>query len=156
MNNIHYGYYNSPIGMIEVKVEKNELISLEFIDKAKETFEKNEYVDVVITQLDEYFNGKRKEFKLNLKIDGTDFQSKVWNELINIPYGKTISYKELAQNIGNDKGCRAVGNANNKNKIAIIIPCHRVIGSNKNLVGYAGGVDKKKWLIDFEKTVDKL
>lgn len=156
MNNICYGYYNSPIGTIEIQVENDELISLEFVNENKSEHNKSEYVDVVIKQIDEYFNGKRKKFNLNIKISGTNFQNKVWHELINIPYGETISYKDLAEKIGNDKAYRAVGNANNKNKISIVIPCHRVIGSNKKLVGYAGGVDKKKWLINFEKTVDKF
>lgn len=151
MNNIYYGYYNSSIGLLEIQVEDNKLIALDFVTDTKKDYKKSEYVDIVIEQLGEYFNGKRKEFKLNLKTNGTDFQTKVWSQLINIPYGKTISYKELAQNIGNEKACRAVGNANNKNKIAIVIPCHRVVGSNNKLVGYAGGIDKKKWLIELEK-----
>ncbi|MGL5752162.1 MAG: methylated-DNA--[protein]-cysteine S-methyltransferase [Paraclostridium sp.] len=151
MNNIYYGYYNSSIGLLEIQVEDNKLIALDFVTDTKKDYKKSEYVDIVIEQLGEYFNGKRKKFKLNLKTNGTDFQTKVWSQLINIPYGKTISYKELAQNIGNEKACRAVGNANNKNKIAIVIPCHRVVGSNNKLVGYAGGIDKKKWLIELEK-----
>lgn len=153
---IYYGYYNSPIGFIEIQVKCDKLISLDFVAKTKKIHEENEYVDLVIKQIDEYFKGKRKEFKLNLNINGTYFQSIVWNELINIPFGKTVSYKDIAKNIGNEKACRAVGNANNKNKIAIVIPCHRVVGSNNKLVGYSSGVDKKKWLINFEKTVGKL
>ena len=85
--------------------------------------------------------------------EGTEFQKKVWNELCNIPFGETISYKELAIRIDNPKACRAVGGANNKNPIGIVVPCHRVIGSTGNLVGYAGGIDLKKRLLDFEKTI---
>ncbi len=102
-------------------------------------------------QLSEYFARKRTSFDLPLFVEGTPFQKKVWAELQKIPYGETISYGELARRCGNDKACRAVGMANNKNKIAIIIPCHRVIGSNGKLVGYAGGLDIKSRLLDLER-----
>ena len=102
-------------------------------------------------QLDEYFQGKRKSFDLPLAPSGTQFQQKVWNALCTIPYGETRSYKEIAAQIQNPKGCRAVGMANNRNPIMIIIPCHRVIGSNGSLVGYAGGLDIKQWLLAHEK-----
>ncbi len=102
-------------------------------------------------QLDEYFQGKRKSFDLPLSPFGTQFQQKVWNALCTIPYGETRSYKEIAAQIQNPKGCRAVGMANNRNPIMIIIPCHRVIGSNGSLTGYAGGLDIKQWLLAHEK-----
>jgi len=102
-------------------------------------------------QLDEYFNGERKEFTLPLEPKGTDFQRKVWQTLINISYGRTKTYKEIAAEVGNEKACRAVGMANNKNPIAIIIPCHRVIGSNNKLIGYAGGLELKERLLNLEK-----
>jgi len=108
-------------------------------------------IDETIRQLDEYFNGLRKEFNLPLKPEGTEFQKNVWYNLIKIPYGKKISYKELADMSGNVKACRAVGMANNKNPIAIIIPCHRVIGSNGALTGYAGGLKLKAELLELEK-----
>ena len=101
-------------------------------------------------ELDEYFSGKRKTFDLPLKLNGTEFQKKIWQELIKIPYGKTISYKELARKAGNEKACRAAGMANNKNKIMIVIPCHRVIGSNGKLTGYAGGLKIKAALLRIE------
>jgi len=104
-----------------------------------------------IRQLDEYFKGKRMTFDLPLIISGTDFQKKVWNELKKIPFGKTASYKDIALKAGNVKAVRAAGNANNKNKIAVIIPCHRVIGSDGKLSGYAGGVKRKKWLLEHER-----
>ncbi len=102
-------------------------------------------------QLKEYFRGKRKKFTLPLVIPGTDFQQIVWKELQNIPYGATISYLEQAENIKNPKAVRAVAGANGSNRIAILIPCHRVIGSDGSLIGYGGGLEKKKWLIDHER-----
>ncbi|GAA0714764.1 methylated-DNA--[protein]-cysteine S-methyltransferase [Paraclostridium ghonii] len=150
MQNLNYGYYKSPIGMLEIVVDKDELIELKFIEDKKTHLNENEYVNKVIKQLDEYFKGDRKEFDLNIRINGTDFQNKVYKELVKVPYGQTISYKELAIRIGNQNASRAVGNANNKNQIWIVIPCHRVIGSNNSLVGYAGGIEKKKWLINHE------
>lgn len=101
-------------------------------------------------QLEEYFGGTRKIFDLPLKSNGTIFQKKVWDGLLKIPYGKISSYKELAQNIDNVKACRAVGNANSKNPISIIVPCHRVVGQNGTLTGYANGLDKKQLLLDIE------
>nr|WP_253201780.1 methylated-DNA--[protein]-cysteine S-methyltransferase [Clostridium sp. DSM 17811] len=102
-------------------------------------------------QLQEYFCGKRKIFDLPLAPSGTEFQQKVWNSLLEIPYGKTKSYKDIAKNVGNIKAARAVGMANNKNPIFIIIPCHRVIGANGKLVGYAGGLSVKEKLLAIEK-----
>lgn len=102
-------------------------------------------------ELEEYFIGKRKNFDLPLAMEGTEFQKKVWEALINIPYGHTVSYKDIAIKVGNDKASRAVGMANNKNPIPIIVPCHRVIGANGKLVGYAGGIDIKQKLLNIEK-----
>ena len=102
-------------------------------------------------QLQEYFSGKRKIFDLPLAPTGTEFQQKVWSSLRKIPYGTTNSYKEIAESIGNIKASRAVGMANNKNPILILIPCHRVIGTNGKLVGYAGGIDVKEKLLKIEK-----
>lgn len=112
-----------------------------------------EKTDVLIEaerQLREYFNGERKEFQLPLAPEGTAFQQKVWKALQTIPYGETRSYKEIAVQTGNEKACRAVGMANHRNPIGIMIPCHRVIGSGGKLVGYAGGLDKKKFLLELE------
>jgi methylated-DNA-[protein]-cysteine S-methyltransferase len=102
-------------------------------------------------QLNEYFNGERKVFDLPLDLTGTSFQTKVWQELLKIPYGETKSYKDVAIAINNPKACRAVGMANNKNRIMIVVPCHRIIGSNKKLVGYAGGLKLKEQLLNLEK-----
>lgn len=155
MEKLYYGYYKSPIGNLRIVVDENSLVALDFNEDEKKQSDEQRYIKEVKKQIDEYFKGTRELFDLNIKINGTDFQNKVWNELTKIPYGETISYKELAARIGNDKACRAVGNANNKNKISIVIPCHRVVGSNKKLVGYAGGLEKKEWLINHENKVTK-
>jgi methylated-DNA-[protein]-cysteine S-methyltransferase len=101
-------------------------------------------------QLAEYFGGWRKEFDLPWRAEGTEFQKRVWNELVKIPYGKTISYGELAERIGNRKGMRAVGAANGRNPIAIVVPCHRVIGADGSLTGYGGGMERKRGLLELE------
>lgn len=103
-------------------------------------------------QINEYFEGKRTSFDLPLSFEGTDFQKKVWGELLKIPFGTTISYKELAIRVGNEKGSRAVGTANSKNPISILVPCHRVIGENGSLTGYAGGLENKKYLLSLESS----
>ncbi len=111
----------------------------------------NTYLHKVVTQLKEYFEGKRTKFTLRLETEGTKFQKAVWNELMNIPYGETRSYKEIAIAIKNAKACRAVGTANGKNPIAIIIPCHRVIAHDGSIGGYGGGLPIKKKLLKLEK-----
>jgi methylated-DNA-[protein]-cysteine S-methyltransferase len=108
------------------------------------------YLFEVFNQLNEYFSGSRKKFDLPLDIDGTEFQKKVWNELKKIPYGKTKSYKYIAEKLGDVKAIRAVGKANGQNPVPILIPCHRVIGSNGKLTGYAGGLDIKEKLLEIE------
>jgi methylated-DNA-[protein]-cysteine S-methyltransferase len=104
----------------------------------------------VVTQLNDYFEGKRTEFDVLLNPQGTDFQKKVWNGLLQIPYGKTMSYLELSKQLGDVKAIRAVASANGKNPLWIIIPCHRVIGTDGSLTGYAGGLWRKKWLLELE------
>ncbi len=110
----------------------------------------HQYIDVLEQQVSEYFAGIRKEFDLPLHLVGTDFQKKVWNGLLSIPYGETRSYKQQSIFLGDVKAIRAVGTANGQNGIAIIVPCHRVIGDNGSLVGYGGGLPKKKWLLQHE------
>jgi methylated-DNA-[protein]-cysteine S-methyltransferase len=146
-------FYSSPLGLIELKSDENSLISLYFKDSQPDVTEQNlpKILEDCLIQLDEYFKHGRKEFSLNLNPDGTEFQKKVWKELQVIPYSFTISYIELAQRLGDKNLTRAVGSANGKNPISIIIPCHRVIGANNKLIGYGGGLWRKKWLLDFEK-----
>ena len=148
---MYYGYYESPIGKIKIEVEDRSVIGVYFSDESSEE-NRNELVDECKKQLEEYFNGKRKSFDLNIKfIKGTEFQLKVWNALKEIPYGEKVTYKYIAEKINNPKAVRAVGGANNKNPISIIIPCHRVIGVNGKMVGYAEGIDKKEFLLKLEK-----
>ncbi len=109
-----------------------------------------------VTQLEEYFSGNRKSFNLPLQPNGTTFQRHVWDELLKIPYGKTISYLKLAQQLGDEKSIRAAASANGKNPIVVIIPCHRVIGSHGEMVGYGGGIRRKEWLLAHEKGEEQL
>ncbi len=111
----------------------------------------NEYFNLIRTQLSEYFEGARKEFKLPLIMAGSTFQKRVWNELMSIPYGSTRSYLEQSIALGNPDSIRAVAHANGMNRIAIVIPCHRVIGSDGSLTGYGGGLKRKKWLLEHER-----
>lgn len=111
----------------------------------------NELLQDTYREIVEYLDKKRKVFTIPFKISGTEFQRSVYKELLKIPYGETRSYKDIAKSIGNEKAYRAIGNANNKNKVPIIIPCHRVIGTNNSLVGYAGGIEIKKFLLELEK-----
>lgn len=147
----YLAYMDTPIGLMEFLANDEALISIMFVEEREKQENPNTIIKESIAQFDEYFKGKLKQFKIELKFNGTEFQNKVWKELTNIPYGETISYMELARRVGSPKGFRAVGNANSKNIYNIIAPCHRVIGANKELTGYAGGIDKKKWLLEFEK-----
>lgn len=147
-----YFYYESPIETLTLTSEGENLIGLDFGKvqiEGKE--EKTKVIQDAIDQLEEYFQGKRKHFDLPLKFYGTEFQKKCWNALITIPYGETRSYKDISEIVNCPKGYRAVGLANNKNPIAIIAPCHRVIGSDGKLVGFGGGLDKKEFLLNLEK-----
>jgi methylated-DNA-[protein]-cysteine S-methyltransferase len=145
-------YYLSPIGPLEVSGTSEGIVSVTFV-KTRLPNDRNlpECVKEGIRQLEEYFKGARKNFSLKLLLQGTPFQKLVWQRLKKIPYGKLASYGEVARAIGKPNAYRAVGNANNKNPIAIIIPCHRVIGSDGTLVGYGGGLWRKEWLLDHEK-----
>ncbi|HEY5561129.1 MAG TPA: methylated-DNA--[protein]-cysteine S-methyltransferase [Clostridiaceae bacterium] len=155
MTKKYYGYYNSPIGILEIITSDNAIISAMFIEDMKEITSESQILKEAIKQFDEYFKGTRKDFDIKCEIGGTEFQKKVWKALMEIPYGVTMSYKEMAIAIGNIKATRAVGNANSKNIISIIIPCHRVIGSDKSLTGYAGGLNRKKWLLEHEMEFSK-
>ena len=151
MSEVFIEYFKSPIGYIEVVSSYTRILKSNFV-RYKKALSKNlpPIMIEAVEQLDSYFDGKLQVFNLDLDFLGTNFQLKVWNELQKIPFGHTITYTELAERIGNKNAIRAVGNANAKNPISIIIPCHRVIGSDGKLRGYGGGIEKKKWLIDFE------
>ncbi len=145
-------YYNTPIGRIGICAGKDAVLRLYFGGvTANAVFRETPLIKSTYMQLTEYFNGERKAFDLPLDLRGTVFQKKVWDALNNIPYGQTCSYRQIAGAIGNKNAARAVGMANNRNPLPIIIPCHRVIGADGSLTGYAGGIDIKRMLLSLEK-----
>lgn len=155
MKNIFY--YNTELGRILIAEENSQITNLIFED-GKLSFDEyqeneTEILKKASIQLKQYLNGKRKEFSLQLNPDGTDFMQQVWNSIKQIPYGTTCTYKDIAEQIDNHKAYRAVGNANNKNPIPIIIPCHRVISSKGNLAGFSGGIEIKKVLLQLEENI---
>lgn len=139
--------------LYDVEVKEGKLILLKDSCFTQIDLKKDPFVMNIQSQLDEYERGDRTQFELNLELNGTDFQLKVWKALTKIPYGKMMSYQEMAQAIGHPKAARAVGQACHKNPIGIIVPCHRVIGSNHQLTGYAGGLDLKEKLLRHEKAL---
>ena len=149
----YISYLKSPIGEIKITADENSVNSILFVFNDTEMEEEN--INDVLTQckkeLSEYFSGKRKEFEVPVTQAGTSFQQRVWSELIKIPYGETVSYNFIAESLGDKKSIRAVGASNGKNQVSIIVPCHRVIGSDGSLTGYAGGLWRKKWLLNHEK-----
>jgi len=147
-------YYKSPIGILEIVSENDGLISLKLVNAEGLSSEENDFLKDVKTQLREYFSGTRHHFDIKINPKGTVFQKLVWEELLKIPYGKTASYCEIAENIGRPKAQRAVGSACNKNPIMIIIPCHRVVSKNGNLGGFAYGSSLKRKLLDMETSAD--
>lgn len=142
---------NSPLGFTKIVGDENGINSVTVLNSTEKVTDiiPIELEDCII-QLNEYFKGKRNQFDLKLNALGTDFQKKVWKHLEQIPYGKTVSYLELSKQIGDVKALRAVANANGKNPLWIIVPCHRVIGSDGSLTGYAGGLYRKQWLLEHE------
>ena len=144
-------YISTPLGMAHITGDSNGVQSISVLDDYEgKTEQIPKSLKDVAKQLYEYFQGHRKEFSLKLNPQGTNFQKSVWEALVEIPYGKTVSYMDLSKKLGDIKAIRAVAAANGKNPIWIIIPCHRVIGSDGSLTGYAGGLHRKKWLLDHE------
>ena len=143
-------YYDTYAGRIGIAEEDGAITHLIFSERDW-TVEETDLIIETKRQLDEYFAGKRKEFDIPTRLEGTEFQKRVWEELRKIPYGKTVTYKDIAEAVGCPKGFRAVGLANNRNPISIIYPCHRVIGSNGSLTGYGGGLDVKEKLLELER-----
>jgi methylated-DNA-[protein]-cysteine S-methyltransferase len=148
----HRCTYLSPAGMLEIAEDDEGITLIEFSDEKEEypPEEGSHYLEAAISQLKEYFAKERKEFDLPLSLHGTEFQKRVWRALCDIPYGQSASYREIAAAAGDIKAARAVGMANHRNHIVIVIPCHRVIGKDGSLTGYGGGLDKKKYLLDLE------
>jgi len=144
-------YYKTPIGIAKIIGDENGICAVTVLDETIEIIEESpSCLKDCVQQLDEYFKGNRTTFNLKLNPKGTDFQQKVWNELLQVPYGKTRTYLEQTKKLGDVKAIRAVASANGKNPLWIIIPCHRIIGSNGSLTGYAGGIWRKKWLLEHE------
>ena len=151
-------YYKTPIGIAKIVGDKNGIQSVSVLDEDVISLEllnikTPKCLQECTNQLEEYFNGKRDSFNLTVNPKGTSFQKKVWKALLNIPYGKTKNYLEQSKALGDVKAIRAVASANGKNPLWIIIPCHRVIGSDGSLTGYAGGIWRKKWLLAHENPV---
>lgn len=147
----HQSYIDSPLGPVLITADVHCILSVLVMD-SREPIEESETETIhqCKQQLQEYFEGKRKTFDLPLAQEGTPFQQKVWQQLTTIPFGQTITYMQLAKALGDPKSIRAAGTANGKNKLWIIVPCHRVVGTDGRLVGYAGGLHRKKWLLDHE------
>lgn len=143
--------YPFPLGRLKIEYDKDTVISLGRTDVTEKSGTKTALTNLAYAQIMEYFEGKRRIFTFPYELRGTEFQKKVWQTLCDIPYGETRTYKEIAVAVGNPKACRAVGMANNKNPIAIAVPCHRVIGADGKLVGYAGGLDMKEALLALEQ-----
>lgn len=148
--------YQSPIGTVKIEHSGVGLSSLIFTQKKANDDKIPDVIKPLFIQLDEYFAGGRKEFNLPLDLVGTDFQKQVWDSLLKIPFGQTVSYMDIAKTLGDPKKIRAVGNANGRNPVSILVPCHRVIGTNSSLTGYAGGLWRKEWLLNHEKKHKQL
>lgn len=153
MDTTYTGYYPSPIGLFAITCNRSSVLSANFVASPFMNASPNapSILDEALSQIDQYFMGIRRKFDLPFELSGSPFYLKVWRELMTIPFGFTASYGEVAARIGNPRACRAVGLANNRNPISIIIPCHRVIGANGKLVGYGGGLPRKEWLLAWEK-----
>lgn len=154
--------YNCDIGNLSIKITEGCINEVTFLnedipsaDADSLSYGDNDHLvmEECTRQLNEYFSGKRNHFNLPLKQQGTVFQQRVWAELLQIPFGRTLTYRELSRRLGDVKAIRAVGSANSKNQLAILVPCHRVIGADGSLTGYAGGLERKKWLLDHENQV---
>ncbi|MDC7230926.1 MAG: methylated-DNA--[protein]-cysteine S-methyltransferase [Sphaerochaetaceae bacterium] len=152
MSDLFSTTYESPLGTLYLTSNQDALLGVSFISEIREEQESNPVLAMTIQQLDAYFNGKLQQFTVPYELQGTAFQKTVWEALCTIPYGTLVSYQDIAIAIGNPKAVRAVGMANNKNPISIIIPCHRVIGKQGSLTGYAGGLDRKQWLLSHERS----
>lgn len=142
----------TPMGLLEIRADETGVLAVSFLDRMPEdgNVRPNPITDRCEQELREYFAGRRREFSVPLNPQGTSFQQQVWQQLLTLPYGKTATYLDISKNLGDPKLTRAVGSANGKNPICIIVPCHRVIGTDGTLTGYAGGMHRKKWLLRHE------
>lgn len=147
---MEYTFFETPLGIAKIVGNQDGISEISIGHNEAVSSSVSESLDLAVTQLQEYFAGTRKTFDFKLNPSGTEFQQKVWQELLNIPYGKTTSYLELSKKLGDVKAIRAVASANGKNPLWIVVPCHRVIGSDGSLTGYAGGLWRKQWLLEHE------
>ncbi len=143
-------FIKTPLGTAKIVGDENGIAVISILEEGKFSKEIPKELEETVRQLQDYFKGKRNDFNIKINPIGTEFQRKVWNELLNIPFGKTMSYLDLSKKLGDVKAIRAVASANGKNPLWIVIPCHRVIGTDGSLTGYAGGLWRKKWLLEHE------
>jgi len=154
---IRRGFLETPIGLLQVSESRGAIIDVRFAGgRLRVVSNSSPELEKCLGQLREYFAGQRKSFHLNLEPNGTDFEKQVWSEVLKVPFGETSSYGAIASTLGREGAARAVGGANGKNPIVVIIPCHRVLGCGGDLVGYGGGLWRKKWLLGHEQPSLKL
>lgn len=144
---------NSLLGTVKIVGDEHGISLISILSEGEVTTEIPTQLKECVSQLQEYFNGERTDFSFKLNPKGTDFQQRVWQELLNIPFGKTISYLDLSKRLGDVKAIRAVASANGRNPLLIVVPCHRVIGTDGSLTGYSGGLWRKKWLLEHENPI---
>jgi methylated-DNA-[protein]-cysteine S-methyltransferase len=149
----HIVFINSPLGTTKIVGDENGISQISILEEGVISTTIPNELKAAVTQLNEYFAGTRTHFDFKINPKGTEFQQKVWQELGNIPFGKTMSYLDLSKKLGDVKAIRAVASANGKNPLWIVVPCHRVIGTDGSLTGYAGGLWRKKWLLEFENPI---
>ncbi|WP_334293032.1 methylated-DNA--[protein]-cysteine S-methyltransferase [Anaerocolumna xylanovorans] len=149
---MRYAFYEFEFGILKIGYTDTAITFLKRTDRIDSCNELSALSDMAFKQVSEYLKGMRQAFDFPYELCGTEFQKKVWNALCQIPYGEKRTYKQIAEAVGNPKGSRAVGMANNKNPITIAVPCHRVIGTDGRLVGYAGGLEMKKFLLELEQS----
>jgi methylated-DNA-[protein]-cysteine S-methyltransferase len=148
-------FIKTPLGIAKIVGDENGISEISVLDEGELTIEIPESLKKAVAQLQEYFDGNRRDFTFQLNPKGTNFQQRVWHELLTIPFGKTMSYLDLSKKLGDVKAIRAVASANGKNPLWIVVPCHRVIGTNGSLTGYAGGLWRKKWLLEHENPTNQ-
>ncbi len=144
--------YSSPVGILSIRHSDGFISELKFSEEQRHqvSLPRNAFEELIYSELDDYFEGKRSGFSIPLKAAGTDFEQRVWEVVQNIPFGQTMSYSAVASELGDPNSVRAVGRANGRNPIPVLIPCHRVIGANQKLTGYSGGIGRKEWLLRHE------
>jgi methylated-DNA-[protein]-cysteine S-methyltransferase len=143
-------YHHSPLGVLRIQASPVSITSIHFTEEIKADGDTSELLERCAQQLDEYFSGTRRTFDFPMEQKGTAFQISVWSHLLKVPYGRTLSYLSFSKGIGDVKAIRAVASANGKNNLSIVVPCHRIIGSSASMVGYSGGIWRKKWLLEHE------